>query len=344
MKKNSLTILMIFIFTILFFNSCLIDPQETKNDDLSKYFILCEGNFQQSNSSLWGINEDLDSLTGPIYWNSENPLGDVGQSMAIKDGRLFIVMNNSHSLEIMDVSLDDSLIFGTSIDLSGMSPRYIAFDENSAFVSAWGIEGIAVINLQTYEITDTISVNGLPEDLIYKNGKLFVALNMDSYWGTENKVLEISLNPLPTITDTFEVLNGPEKLLLNGDNLFVTNIYYDVFWNSNVGISKINLINKSVFNNEHGKGFFASDIIKINENIYQSFNGKIFKLNADLSLENSNIFDNYSNIYSMWTDGDFVFVGQSDYIAPDTVKVVGSNGEIKNTFTVGALPGAYCRK
>lgn len=343
MKKFSLFLIIIFSLMVLLFNGCT-DPKETKNDDLPKYFILCEGNFQQSNSSLWGINEDLDSLTGSIYWNNENPLGDVGQSLAIKDGRLFIVMNNSHSLEIMDVSLDDSLLFETSIDLSGMSPRYIAFDDNNAFVSAWGIQGIAVINLQTYEITDTISVNGLPEDLVYKDGKLLVALNMNLYWGSENKVLEITLNPTPMITDTFEVLNGPEKFLLDEDDLFVTNIHYDASYNSIVGISKIKLLDETVVTNEHGAGASASDIIKLDGKIYQSFNGNIHLLNSDLSLKVANEFGDISNIYSMWTDDEFVFIGQSDYIAPDTVIVVESNGNVKNTFTVGALPGAFIKK
>jgi len=343
MKKFSLFLIGVFAMMTLLFNGCT-DSEETKNDDSPEYFILCEGNFQQSNASLWGINEDLDSLSGPIYWDSENPLGDVGQSLAVKDGRLFIVMNNSHSLEIMDASLDDSLVFETSLEFAGLSPRYIAFGDNNAFVSAWGINGIAVIDLQTYEITDTISVNGLPEDLIYKDGKLFVALNMNSFWGAENKVLEISLNSTPTITDTFEVVNGPEKLLLDGDDLFVTGIHYDVSWNSIVGISKINLTDKTVVNNEHGVGSSASDIIKIDGNFYQSFNGKILHLNMDLTLESSNEFGDYSNIYSMWSDGEYVFIGQSDYIAPDTVVVINSNGEMENTFTVGALPGAYCKK
>ncbi len=342
MKKFRMLLVVILSLMALLFNGCT-DPKETKNDDLPEYFVLCEGNFQQSNASLWGINQDLDSLTGPIHWNSANPLGDVGQSMAVKDGRLFVVMNNSHTLEIIDVSLEDSLVFETSIDISGMSPRYIAFNENNAYLTAWGIKGIAVINLQTYEITDTISVNGLPEDLICKDGKLFVALNMNPYWQPENKVLEISLNSTPTITDTFEVMNGPEKLLLDGDNLFVTNVYYDASWNKYSGVSKININNKSVIQKLHGAGS-TSDLIKIDGKIYQNFNNEIYELNNDLSLNSANKIGDFNNIYSMWSDDDYIFVGQSDYIAPDTVIVIESNGEVKNTFTVGALPGAYCKK
>ena len=285
----------------------------------------------------------MDSLTGPIYWGNENPLGDIGQSMAIKNGRLFIVMNNSHSLEIMDVSLDDSLVFENLIELSGMSPRYITFDNDNAFISAWGIKGIAVMDLQTNEITDTISVNGLPEDLVYKDGKLFVALNMNPFWGTENKVLEISLNPTPIVTDTFEVVNGPTTMLLDGNNLFVTSVYYDDSWNKYSGVSKIDINNKTVITKVHGAGS-TSDIIKVDGKIYQNFNNEILQLNDDLSLNNGNQIGNFSNIYSMWSDGEYVFIGQSDYVAPDTVIVVKANGEVKNTFTVGALPGAYCKR
>ncbi|MEA1986509.1 MAG: hypothetical protein U9N76_03330 [Candidatus Marinimicrobia bacterium] len=343
MKKFNLVYGIIIVVVILSLSGCFGPDEKEAKSYSPEYFILCEGNFQQSNSSLWGVNGDLDSLTGPIYLDSQNPLGDVGQDIATKDGKLFVVMNNSHSLEVMDVSLENSLSFEISIDLSGMSPRYIAFDDNNAFITSWAINGILVVDLTTSEVKDTILLNGKFEDLVQKDGKLYVALNMNSAWVTENKILEITLSPTPTVTDTFEVIPGPTTMFLDGDNLFVASVYYGVGWAKFCGTSKINLSVGNVITKDHGQGA-TSDIIKVNGQIYQNFNNKILAVNSDLSLDNSNQLGEFSNIYSVWSDGEFVFVGETDYIAPDTVTVLKASGEVENTFVVGALPGAYCKK
>ena len=58
----------------------------------SNTFILCEGNFNTPNSTLWMLNEELDQITGPIYWDPNvNPLGDTGQSMTIYNNKLYII-------------------------------------------------------------------------------------------------------------------------------------------------------------------------------------------------------------------------------------------------------------
>ena len=51
MKKFGLFLVIVFSLMVLLFNGCT-DPKETGNDNMPKYFVLCEGNFQQSNASL----------------------------------------------------------------------------------------------------------------------------------------------------------------------------------------------------------------------------------------------------------------------------------------------------
>ncbi|MEE8437339.1 MAG: hypothetical protein V3S22_03260, partial [Candidatus Neomarinimicrobiota bacterium] len=50
---------------------------------------------------------------------------------------------------------------------------------------------------------------------------------------------------------------------------------------------------------------------------------------------------NESGLYSAAAKGDKLFFGLTDYAAPDEVKILNIQGELLNTYQVGALPGAF---
>ena len=106
MKKMAL---ILFIFSSMLFAT-------------TRIFTLCEGNFGTPNASLWSINESGSQSEGPIYWDeNSNPLGDVGQSMTIvNDEKLYIIMNNSHSIEILNL-MGSNQTFSGSIPLPSSS-------------------------------------------------------------------------------------------------------------------------------------------------------------------------------------------------------------------------------
>ena len=60
-------------------------------------FVGCEGNFYQSNGSIWVINND------GVYEYSDNQLGEIVQSLLIHEDKLLVTVNGSHSIYVFDI-------------------------------------------------------------------------------------------------------------------------------------------------------------------------------------------------------------------------------------------------
>ncbi len=104
-------------------------------------------------------------------------LGNVVQSMAVRDKRGYIVVNGSNKVEV--VSLPDFKSMGAVTGLK--SPRYfLPISVSRAYVTQWGNfatvrPGIKVIDLITNAVVDSIATGDLPERLTLAGGKVFVA-------------------------------------------------------------------------------------------------------------------------------------------------------------------------
>ena len=302
-------------------------------------FVLCEGNFGSANASLWSFDQQSSSNT-PIFWDeNSNPLGDVGQSMTIHNGKIYIVMNNSHTIEIMD--LEDGINYSATINLPNASPRYMYAENNLAYVSSWGLNAILIIDLDENEVTDTISISGMPEHIINYHDHLYVSIPSNSDWSTNNQIVKISKDNL-AIDTVYIVEPGPSMMVLNDTSLFVSSTSYDDAWNTYAGISKINLHSNEITRYNAGISTnYGTDIINYQNRIYQVFNGGLVPLNDDLSPNINEKIGDLESIYSAATDGNYLYFGKSDYVAPDTILILDENGELVYDFVVGALPGSF---
>ena len=304
-------------------------------------YILCEGNFNTTNASLWQLT-GTSELIGPVHWNfTDNPLGDVGQNLKVYQEKLFIIMNNSNSLEVM--SLSNGATYERTIDLPFAGPRDIAFVNNHAYITCWYLPGILSLDLNTWQIDDTISINGLPDNIIADDGKLYTSIAMNTDWSPADKVLALeSVSGEFTPIDTFTVITGPNQLLLYENKLYVLSNYYDDTWNTYTGTSCINLETNQVTKRDHGLSFnFCDDLALINDKIYRSYNGGVAPLTDSLTIDINKIIGNYAGIYSMAFDGKNIFIGLSDYSAPDQVVILDTLGNEINTLNVGVCPGSF---
>lgn len=338
MKKG--LIIISIVMSLFMLSNCdgsLTKSKKEKSDATS--YVLCEGNFTKSEASLWQY--DNEEVTGPVYWNANtNPLGDVGQSLCYSDEKLFIVVNNSHTIEVLDTETNENI---ATIVLPFAGPRFFTTNKNIGYVSCWNLNGIVSIDLDNFTILDTIFVGALPEDIIIKDDILYTSIPMNSAWGSENKVYAYDLSmATPIAIDTFEVISGPGKMILEDDELWVASTYYDAAWQTYAGMSKININTKNVTTKDFGVTFsFGKDIIDFDNSIYRSFNNSLVKINNDLSFDESNIIGTLpGKVYSVATDNDKIYCGITDYVAPDTVFVMDSEGEILETLKVGAIPTA----
>ena len=306
-----------------------------------EYYVLCEGNFGQANASLWSFDDSFTNVQGPLLWTTDsNPLGDVGQSLTLDGHILYIVMNNSHVIRM--VNLQNGPEYIGDIELSGASPRYMAVqpDANRAFVSSWTLGGLLIVDLNTLTVSDTLLLGALPEELLIENNRLFVSMPMHTDWSADNEILELDIQASPEIAARYTVIPGPSSMVLSEENLYVTSVYYNDAWESFTGTSRINLNDGTVLTTDQGAfANYGADVDLINGTPYRIYANSIMGLNPDLSFNTSSALANESNIYSFSMQNNRLILGISNFEAPDTVRTYSATGQLLGTVTLGALPG-----
>ena len=305
------------------------------------YYALCEGNFGQANASFWSIDETLQTLDGPLIWNaSTNPLGDVAQSLTLFDHTLYIVMNGSHEVRVVD--LEDGENHTADIEIPDSSPRFMAvhLESNLGYISSWNLGALLIVNLENNVIVDTFYVDGLPEQMLIDDNEMFVSVPMRSDWSASNKVLRINLSgSSPEVTHTYDVIDGPGAMALVGENLYVTSLYYNDAWETFSGTSRINLTDQSVLTLDHGLYTnYTADLNIIDGVVYRTFGNSIVPLNEDLSLNQNDALGDIVGLYSHSVANEHILVGTSDFVAPDLVSILSLSGQELASFNVGALP------
>ena len=298
-------------------------------------FVACEGNYYQSNGSLWTISDD------EVYGYEGNPLGQVVQSVLVHEDKLYVVVNVPGSIQVFDIH-EDGLTLVDYVDTQYSGPREMLIVDGYMYFTNWYTADVKKLNLSTLEIENEIAMPGLPEDIVLHDNKIYVSIIMNSDWSDGNLIASIDTQS-DSIVDTYEVGSGPGDILVFEDELYVSRTFYDENWNAFYGTSKINSNGDIVVKN-YGAGIACGGSVHaLNGSVYRSFNGGVAKLDQDLNiLEDTRVGDfNFYDVYSIETIDDKIYFGLSDFSAPDEVVVLNSQGLELNRFNVGAIPGDF---
>ena len=336
MKQSTLLLLI----SMIIWTGCASNEGD---DDLNlgKTYVLCEGNFGYSNAALWSISPE-DSTTETLIIGGGS-LGDVAQSLTIADDKLYVIVNNSHKIEVFSLGNEishDTTIFDEDNDVG---PRYLVATGDTGYVSCWNLSAILVLDLATSTVIDTIPVSGMPEYMVLDDKSLYVSIPSNSDGSSSNYIIEISTST-KEIIHTYEVVSGPSDMELIGSNLYISSTYYGADWSTYTGLSKINLSTGTVMSttyNDDSNYLIKNDLVKVGETLYRSTTTGLAKVNDDLSLDLDNIIGGQMNVYSAGADENYLYFGTTDFIAPDTVYVTNHSGDAINRFIVGAIPGDF---
>ena len=119
-------------------------------------FICNEGNFQYGNATLSYYDPATKTVQNEVFYRANAmKLGDVCQSMIIRNGIGWVIVNNSHVVFAIDINTFKEV--GRITNLT--SPRYIHFisDEKAYITQIWD-NRIFIVNPKRYEITGYIEV------------------------------------------------------------------------------------------------------------------------------------------------------------------------------------------
>ncbi|MGO1584756.1 MAG: T9SS type A sorting domain-containing protein [Mesonia sp.] len=214
--------------------------------------------------------------------SSENPVATTlitglssGQGLALKGNDLYIAEYSARKISKIDITSASP----TKIDvITGLvkRPTGLLFKRNDLYISFLSGNKIAKINItqNSPNLVDVVSTEQ-PRGMVFNGSELFFT--------TDDGISKIDItNNSPVATSVIAGLSGAHNLILNGDDLYIT----ETFSNK---VSKINIMESNPVLTEILSGLSGPTGIGIfNNRLYISelYAHKIIKLNANLSVEN----------------------------------------------------------
>lgn len=296
-----------------------------------RYFICNEGNFGFGNASLsvWKPSEGF--FSEDIYQvNNGKTLGDVAQSIQLFNGSLYVVLNNSGKIVVLDTAT-----FKEKQSIAGFSsPRFIQFvNASKAYVTDLYANKITVFNPSTASIIGNIALNGWTEQMALKSDTLFVTNMKTGFLYLINSSTDVIMDSLFVGVNAGSIVVDKEDavwICSSGNTttkarltrIFANKITYLEF---DLGESPASLIYSPISN----------ELYWLNKGV-QKMNASLFNLPKAKILEGSS-----ANFYGLSCVGAELFVCDAkDYLQKGYVYRMNKSGVISDSLKVGIIPNS----
>jgi YVTN family beta-propeller protein len=342
---------------MIFIQACSDDPNPIKPGE-SGFFIVNEGAWGNSNTSLSYYDRQTDEVTNDLIFNLDHPLGDQSQSMTVFEGKGYIAVQNSSKVEVIDVN---TFTWLTTISEDLSSPRYfLGISSNKAYVSDWGADGLTgtvkVIDLSTSKVTKTISTGSGANQMLKVGDQVYVT-NSGGY-GKDNTVKVIDTNS-DAIVATIPVGDNPNSIQVDNDgNIWVASsgaTVYNDDWsvneeNSTKGsISKIDASNTEVLRLSVDNIFSSPKHLNISTDgrkLYYLYNGGIYTLSTSATSLPATAFkekDYYGLAVDPFND-NIIGSYAPNFSSAGSIDVYDEAGNLLRTKAVGIGPNGFAFK
>lgn len=334
----------------MLFVACKKEDENIHDNNVSKTFkngllILNEGLFQQNNSTLSWVDFATDEVKSDIFLHkNDRLLGDTGNDIKRYGGKIYIVVNASSTIEIIDAKTLKS-INQISMVYNGVAqqPRYIDFYQNKAYISSF--DGyVNELDTSQLKITKRLAVGSNPDGISIANDYAYVANSGGlNFPNVDTTVYAIDLTNF-TVQDTFVVGENPGRVVAHESG----NVY--VVKRGNYGSNPSELIHINTNNGEvTNTGISAAGIFHFENEILITYldensqNSAVasFDLNSNSIVQN-NIIDG-SEIQTLYgvkrlPDGTIVCMDAMGYTNAGYLRFFTPNGNLKKSINVGLNP------
>lgn len=194
------------ILALLFAASCESHDDPPLYPDGDGFFILNEGKFLDGNGSVSFYNTETKEIYNDLFSKANNrALGDIPSFLAVDGDRGFIVVNNSGTIEAVNIRTMESLGTITGLD----SPRQMVIDGRKGYVSSLNSEEVTVVDLDKIEISGHVDIGSTSEAIVITGGRLFSA-----HWSGGSSIVVSDLSSGSVITSVATGME-PESMLLD---------------------------------------------------------------------------------------------------------------------------------
>ncbi|MEM8908454.1 MAG: DUF5074 domain-containing protein, partial [Bacteroidota bacterium] len=141
--------------------------------------ISNEGGFGFNNASLSFYHFTDQTVSNQLFQNAnDRPMGDVLQSITLHEEKLYLVMNNSNKIEVVDPETFQTLSTISPFN----SPRYLLpLDNQKAYLTDLYEDKMYVVDLANERINTTIELEGWTEELLLFQDRVFVSNRESKY-------------------------------------------------------------------------------------------------------------------------------------------------------------------
>lgn len=174
-------------------------------------FILNEGNFGWGNGSLSYFSYDSSKIYNNFFGSvNKRPLGDVPFSMLIHGDNIYIVVNNSEKIEVIDRRNLKSVATITGL----ISPRNIVLTGlNKAYVTSMYSDSVRILDLKKNTISGYINIHQTSESVVVMGQKAFIA-----NWLGGNEIFVVNTET-DVLIDSVEVGKEPESMAVDKNGM-----------------------------------------------------------------------------------------------------------------------------
>lgn len=194
----------------------VVDAAVDASAEPSGIYLVNEGNQGSNKARLDFLNFHNGFYIRDVFteYNPEvvKGLGDTGNDVQVYKGKVFVVVNGSHKVEIMDAYSMKRL---AQVDVPNC--RFIAFDGNCAYVTSYVAKdkealktqkgALYRIDLDTYKVTGQVTVGYQPEQLVIMDGKAYVANSGGYVAGYDDTVSVVDLKSMKVEYDIKVAIN-----------------------------------------------------------------------------------------------------------------------------------------
>lgn len=314
--------------------------QEPLGDYENGIIVSAEG----GPASVSYISNDFSTSENQIYFNvNEENLGVYLQSIGFNNDKAYIIQDSGTITVVNRYTFEVISTITTGLT----TPRYIAFNGATAYVSDWADpftstdDYVAVLDLNSYTVTSTVAVSEGPEQVLVNNNKVYVSHKGGYGVNNEISVIDTANNSLETI----QVNDVPDEMAIDTQgHLVVLSSGANQSWlnppvETLASISIIDLSTNTVITNiEFAEGEHPSLMAYANGSTYYILNNNVYSLtdNATGLPTESQFSISAGYAYGLSVNASNLFVADASFTEQSTLLVYDlSNGTLSESFSVG---------